>query len=41
MGLLIKGRWYTDWYDTESTDGKFIREGSHFRNWITPRRGKQ
>lgn len=35
MGLLIDGQWHTDWYDTESTGGKFKRKQSHFRHWVT------
>ncbi len=35
MGLLVEGAWCTDWYDTESTGGKFVRKDSNFRNWIT------
>ena len=35
MGLLIEGQWHTDWYDTKSTGGKFVRKESHFRHWIT------
>lgn len=35
MGLLIKGRWHDQWYDTDATDGEFIREESQFRHWIT------
>ncbi|WP_305374800.1 glutathione S-transferase family protein [Photobacterium leiognathi] len=35
MGLLINGKWHTDWYDTKSTGGKFERKASRFRNWIT------
>ena len=35
MGLLVEGQWHTDWYDTQSTGGKFIRKDSAFRNWIT------
>lgn len=27
--------WNTEWYDTKSTGGRFIREDSLFRNWIT------
>jgi putative glutathione S-transferase len=34
MGLLIEGKWHTDWYDTESTRGEFVRKDSRFRNWI-------
>ncbi|MEX2525382.1 MAG: glutathione S-transferase family protein [Gammaproteobacteria bacterium] len=36
MGLLVDGVWHDQWYDTESTGGRFIREDSQFRNWITP-----
>lgn len=35
MGLLIDGKWSTDWYDTSKSDGKFIRSEAAFRNWIT------
>ena len=35
MGLLVEGKWQTDWYDTRSTNGKFVRKDAHFRNWIT------
>ncbi|MFT5881201.1 MAG: putative glutathione S-transferase [Moritella sp.] len=35
MGLLVEGKWHTDWYDTESTDGRFERKDASFRNWIT------
>lgn len=35
MGLLVEGSWCTDWYDTKSTGGKFVRKDSSFRNWIT------
>lgn len=35
MGLLVEGKWHTDWYDTESTDGRFERKDAIFRNWIT------
>ncbi len=36
MGRLIDGNWFSDWYDTQSTGGKFVRPDSQFRNWITP-----
>jgi glutathionyl-hydroquinone reductase len=36
MGVLREGEWKTDWYDTESSGGRFEREQSTFRNWITP-----
>lgn len=35
MGLLVDGKWYDKWYDTESTGGRFIRSDSQFRNWVT------
>ncbi|WP_421857518.1 glutathione S-transferase family protein [Oricola sp.] len=36
MGLLIDGEWHTRWYDTKSSGGRFVRQDSAFRNWITP-----
>jgi putative glutathione S-transferase len=36
MGKLIEGVWKDVWYDTESTGGKFVREDSGFRSWVTP-----
>ncbi|RZU99651.1 glutathione S-transferase family protein [Spiribacter vilamensis] len=36
MGLLIDGVWHDQWYDTESTGGRFERPETVFRNWITP-----
>ena len=35
MGLLIDGKWHTDWYDTKATKGRFVRKDSSFRNWVT------
>lgn len=35
MGLLIDGIWHDQWYDTESTGGRFVRQASQFRNWVT------
>jgi putative glutathione S-transferase len=34
MGLLVNGEWKDQWYDTESTGGKFEREDAAFRNRI-------
>ncbi|MGA1742638.1 MAG: glutathione S-transferase family protein, partial [Pseudohongiellaceae bacterium] len=34
MGLLVKGQWHTDWYDTKSSGGEFIRTDAQFRNRI-------
>jgi len=36
MGRLVDGVWHTDWYDTKSTGGRFVRKNSAFRNWVTP-----
>ena len=36
MGLLVDGVWQDQWYDTKSTGGRFERQSSRFRNWVTP-----
>ena len=35
MGLLVNGEWHTDWYDTKSTGGEFVRKDSQFRDVIS------
>ncbi|MES1940167.1 glutathione S-transferase [Salinisphaera sp. T5B8] len=35
MGLLVEGQWKNQWYDTESTGGKFVRESAGFRDWVS------
>ncbi|UKV15047.1 glutathione S-transferase family protein [Thalassospiraceae bacterium SW-3-3] len=35
MGLLVDGEWKDQWYDTKSTGGKFKRQDSAFRNWLS------
>ena len=35
MGLLQNGKWVDQWYDTKSTNGRFVRKAPQFRNWIT------
>ncbi len=35
MGLLIDGAWHDKWYDTKKTGGRFQRQDSAFRNWVT------
>ncbi|MDA7947029.1 MAG: glutathione S-transferase family protein [Hyphomicrobiaceae bacterium] len=35
MGLLVDGVWRDQWYNTRSTGGRFKRQDSQFRNWIT------
>jgi putative glutathione S-transferase len=34
MGLLVDGKWRDQWYETESTGGRFIRKKSTFRDWV-------
>ena len=34
MGLLVKGQWKDQWYDTGATEGEFVRQDAQFRNWI-------
>lgn len=36
MGLLIDGEWRDRWYDTKKSGGRFVRQASAFRNWVTP-----
>ena len=36
MGLLVDGQWKDEWYDTDSTGGRFERSAAAFRNWVTP-----
>jgi len=35
MGLLQRGQWVDQWYDTRSSGGEFRRQDSHFRHWLT------
>jgi putative glutathione S-transferase len=35
MGLLIDGVWHDQWYDTKKSGGRFQRQDSAFRNWVT------
>ncbi len=34
MGLLVDGVWRDEWYDTESSDGRFVRPPTPFRDRI-------
>jgi len=36
MGLLVDGVWRDTGYDTKASDGRFERDASKFRNWVTP-----
>ncbi len=35
MGLLVEGDWHDQWYDTSKSGGRFQRNESVFRNWVT------
>ena len=36
MGLLIDGKLHSNWFESESEGGEFVRKESPFRHWITP-----
>ena len=36
MGVMIDGRWHADESDFPRVSGRFVRQASVFRNWITP-----
>lgn len=35
MGLLVDGQWQDQWYDTGKSGGRFKRQDSSFRHWVT------
>ena len=35
MGLLVDGEWKDQWYDTDSTGGRFVRSEAAFRDRVT------
>ena len=35
MGKLVEGVWHDIWYQTEKNNGRYERQNSLFRNWIT------
>jgi putative glutathione S-transferase len=35
MGMLVDGQWRDVWYETSETGGRFVRNATSFRNWIT------
>ncbi len=35
MGILQQGIWQDRWDDSKSADGRFVRNPSQFRNWVT------
>ena len=36
--MLVEGKWSSDWHPVQAADGegRFVRQASSFRNWITP-----
>ena len=36
MGFLINGKWTAQGHDTAASGGRFVRQATTFRNWITP-----
>ncbi len=35
MGMMVEGVWHDVWYDTASTDGRFVRDLSRFHDQVT------
>jgi putative glutathione S-transferase len=35
VGLLVDGKWSSQWYDTQKSGGHFVRDTARHRNWIT------
>ena len=35
MGLVVDGKWQDKWYSTADSRGRFVRQESQFRNWVT------
>jgi len=35
VGRLVDGVWHDEWYDTEASGGRFVRDQSRFRSWVT------
>lgn len=35
MGVLVEGKWHDKGYDQEKNQGRFERDASRFRNWVT------
>ena len=34
MGLLVEGKWADQWYETQSTGGRYVRKDSAFRSFV-------
>jgi glutathionyl-hydroquinone reductase len=35
MGVLLDGKWVEETYSSAATGGRFVRQGTQFRNWVT------
>lgn len=35
MGLLVNGEWKDQWYNTKNSGGRFVRQDSKFRRWVS------
>jgi len=35
MGLLVNGEWHDRWYESDKSEGPFVRDAAAFRNWVT------
>ena len=35
MGLLVNGSWVDQWYNTDASGGRFVRQDARFRQWVT------
>ncbi|MGI9292085.1 MAG: glutathione S-transferase family protein [Gammaproteobacteria bacterium] len=35
MGKLVDGVWHDVWYETEKHQGRYVRQDSSFRHWVT------
>ena len=41
MGLLVEGQWQDRWYDTKRSGGRFLRQDSKFRGYISSDNGAE
>ena len=41
MGLIVNGKWVDQWYDTDKSEGQFVRQDSRFRAQISSDEGSQ
>jgi putative glutathione S-transferase len=41
MGLIVNGKWVDQWYDTDKSEGSFVRQDSRFRDQISSEESSQ